>query len=351
MSNPEAAPPRPHQFASDNQSGICPEAWEALARANADHTPSYGRDALTQRAADLVRELFETDCDVYFLFNGTAANSLALASLGRSYQAAICHEDAHVHTSECGAPQFFSGGMKLMTCPGPAGKIDPAALKQLVVERLDIHKAQPRVLSITQATELGTVYTPAEVRALSDIAKGARMHLHMDGARFFNAAASLGCAPADITWKAGVDVLTLGGTKNGMAMAEAVVFFDRALGEDFGYRCLQGGQVASKMRFMTAQWVGVLETNAWRRHAAHANAMATRLGNAMRDVPGVTLLFPVQSNAVFADMSPQLQEALRDRGWSFFPFVGDRGVRLMCSWDTTKDDVDQFVQDVRAVTG
>jgi threonine aldolase len=340
-------PQRLRQFASDNQSGICPEAWEALARANADHCPSYGRDALTQRAADLVRELFDTDCDVYFLFNGTAANSLALASLGRSYQAAICHEDAHVHTSECGAPQFFSGGMKLLTCPGAAGKLDPAALKELVVERLDIHRAQPRVLSITQATEMGTVYTPAEVRALSDIARDARMRVHMDGARFFNAAASLGCAPAEITWKAGVDVLTLGGTKNGMAMAEAVVFFDGALGEEFGYRCLQGGQVASKMRFMTAQWVGVLESAAWRRHATHANAMASRLATALRDVRDVRLLFPVQSNAVFADMSPALQQALRERGWSFFPFVGERGVRLMCSWDTTESDVDQLAADVK----
>jgi threonine aldolase len=299
----------------------------------------------------LVRELFDTDCDVYFLFNGTAANSLALASLGRSYQAAICHEDAHVHTSECGAPQFFSGGMKLLTCPGPAGKLDPAALKNMVIEDLDIHTAQPRVLSITQVTELGTVYTPGEVRVLSDIAKGARMRVHMDGARFFNAVASLGRTPADITWRAGVDVLTLGGTKNGMAMAEAVVFFDRELGEEFGYRCLQGGQVASKMRFMTAQWVGVLESAAWRRHATHANAMATRLATALRDVGDVRLLFPVQSNAVFAEMSPRLQQALRERGWAFFPSGGERGVRLMRSWDTTEQDVDQLVADVKLAAG
>jgi threonine aldolase len=351
IDTPPPVATRRRQFASDNQSAVCPEAWDALARANAaGHTPSYGDDPWTARAADLLRELFETDCDVYFTFNGTAANSLALASLGQSYHAVVCHEGAHVETSECNAVGFFSGGMKLLPCRGEVGKIDPAEVERAVGDAgADVHASLPRALSFAQATEVGTVYAPAELAHLCGRAKRLGLRVHMDGARIANAIAHLGCTPAETTWKAGVDVLSFGGTKNGTAMCEAVVFFDRALSAGFGHRVMQAGQLASKMRFMAAQWVGVLETGAWRRHAARANAMAKRLEAGLRDITSLGVLFPVQANAVFVEMPRAVQEGLRRRGWDFFTFVGDTGARLMCSWDTAEEDVDAFVDDVRAL--
>lgn len=345
------------QFTSDNRSGICPEAWAALARANVGHAPSYGDDAWTDRAADLLRALFETDCDVYFAFNGTAANSLALASLCQSYHSVVCYEAAHVETDECGAPEFFSNGTKLLTCPGPQGKIEPAALERLVLRRTDVHFPKPKALSISQATEVGTTYTPRELTELCAHAKELGLRVHMDGARFTNAVASLGCTPAEATWKAGIDVLCFGGTKNGMAMGEAVVFFDRSISAEFEFRCKQAGQLASKMRFLSAQWVGMLEDGAggvdaaWRRHAGHANAMARRLEQGLRHVPGVRVMFPVQANAVFAEMPPASLAGLKDRGWQFYTFIGVGGARFMCSWDTTEQDVDALLADVRTVNG
>ncbi|MGW5960972.1 threonine aldolase family protein, partial [Methylorubrum thiocyanatum] len=222
---------------SDNQSGISPEVWAALAEANAGHAPAYGADAWTQAAADGFRRLFETDCEVFFVFNGTAANSLALASLCQSYHSVICAASAHVETDECGAPEFFSNGSKLLTAPTQEGKLLPETIGALAASRTDIHFPKARVVTITQATETGRVYTPGEVAAISAVCRSAGLRLHMDGARFANACASLGCHPAEITWRAGVDVLCFGGTKNGMAVGEAVIFFDRRLAEDFDYRC------------------------------------------------------------------------------------------------------------------
>jgi threonine aldolase len=340
----------PRQFASDNQAGICPEAWAALQHANAGHAPSYGDDAWTKRAADLLRELFETDCDVYFAFNGTAANALSLATLGQSYHALVCHEASHIEVAECGAPEFFSNGMKLLTCPGAMGKLDPETVQRRGTRDKDIHFPKPRALSITQATEVGTVYQPAELNELCGRARRLGLHVHMDGARFANAVAGLECKPADITWKAGVDVLCFGGTKNGMAVGEAVVFFDRGLSAEFDYRCKQAGQLASKMRFTSAQWVGMIETGAWLRHASHANAMARRLETGLRAVPGVNVLFPVEANAVFAELPAETESAMKRRGWQFYTSRAVRSARLMCAWDTTEQDVDEFVADVRAVS-
>jgi threonine aldolase len=338
------------QFASDNQSGICPEAWDALARANSGHTPSYGDDPWTARAADLLRELFETDCDVYFAFNGTAANALALASLGQSYHAVICHEGSHVETAECGAPEFFSNGMKLLTVPGEMGKIDPGVMERRVKRDKDIHYPKPQALSITQATEVGTTYSPAELAELCERAKSLGLRIHMDGARFANAVAGLGCSPAEASWKAGVDVLTFGGTKNGMVMGEAVVFFDRALSAEFDYRCKQAGQLASKMRFLAAQWVGMIKTGAWLRRAGDANAMARRLEAGLRNVPGIRVQFPVMANAVFAQLSGDVEAKLKQRGWSFYSSRAVGSARLMCAWDTSTEDVDAFVKDVAELT-
>ena len=250
------------QFASDNYSGICPEVWEALAAANRGHTPSYGEDPWTRRACNLVRDLFETDCEVFFVFNGTAANSLALASLCQSYHSILCHELAHVETDECGAPEFFSHGTKVLLVPGAGGKVDLDAVRHQVERRADIHYPKPHVLSLTQATEVGTVYSPAEVRAAGRLARRLGLRLHMDGARFANAVAELNVAPKALTWQAGVDVLCLGGTKNGGLVGEAVVFFNRALAAEFDYRCKQAGQLAPKMRFLAAPWVGALQDGA-----------------------------------------------------------------------------------------
>ncbi|MDF9831951.1 threonine aldolase [Ereboglobus sp. PH5-5] len=342
-----------HHFASDNTSGICPEAWIALAEANTGRLPSYGADAWTQKACDLIRGVFEKpDAEVFFVFNGTSANSLALASLCQSYHSVICHDYAHVETDECGAPEFFSNGTKLLVGSGPGGKLTPEAVEKLIHKRTDIHYPKPRVLSLTQSTEWGTVYTVEEIRALTAVTKRHGLHIHMDGARFANAASALeyrtGAAPADITWRAGVDVLCLGGTKNGMTTTEAVVFFDSQLAKEFDYRCKQAGQLASKMRFLSAQWVGMLKDGAWLRNAAHANLMTKRLAAALREIPGITPIIEPEANALFVDMPAPVAARLQQQGWHFYNFIGANGYRLMCSWDTREEDIDRFTQAVRA---
>lgn len=335
------------QFASDNYAGVCPEAWAALTEANAGHARGYGDDIWTQQAADLLREIFETDCEVFFVFNGTAANSLALSSLCQSYHSILCHETAHVETDECGAPEFFSHGTKVLLLPGDNGKIDPAAIERTVKRRTDIHYPKPRALSITQATELGTVYSVDEVGAIGEAAKGCGLHLHMDGARFANAVASLGVAPREITWQAGVDVLCFGTTKNGSMLGETVIFFDRELAYEFDYRCKQAGQLASKMRFISAPLVGMLRDGAWLCHAAHANEMARQLETKVQQLPGVSIRHPRQANSVFVQFPQPVIEAMYARGWMFYCFIGAGGCRLMCSWDTTPEDVTEFVQDLK----
>ncbi|MGA2445292.1 MAG: low specificity L-threonine aldolase [Opitutaceae bacterium] len=346
-------PPAANQvFASDNTAGICPEAWAALAEANRGRLPSYGNDEWTVRACDLLRAVFETDCEVFFVFNGTAANSLALASLCQSYHSVICHDYAHVETDECGAPEFFSNGTKILVATGPQGKLDPAEVERVILKRTDIHYPKPRVLSLTQSTEWGTVYTVDELKALTGLAKRHGLAVHMDGARFANAAAALarrgGSKPADFTWRAGVDVLCFGGTKNGMNTTEAVVFFNRQLAREFDYRCKQAGQLASKMRFLSAQWVGMLQDGAWLRHAAHANQMAQKLAAALRRIPQVSILVEPEVNALFASLPPAVAEALHARGWHFYNFIGAHGYRLMCSWDTRDADLDAFIADLKA---
>jgi len=346
-------PPAANQvFASDNTAGICPEAWAALAEANRGRLPSYGNDEWTVRACDLLRAVFEIDCEVFFVFNGTAANSLALASLCQSYHSVICHDYAHVETDECGAPEFFSNGTKILVATGPQGKLDPAEVERVILKRTDIHYPKPRVLSLTQSTEWGTVYTVEELKALTGLAKRHGLAVHMDGARFANAAAALarrgGCKPADFTWRAGVDVLCFGGTKNGMNTTEAVVFFNRQLAREFDYRCKQAGQLASKMRFLSAQWVGMLQDGAWLRHATHANHMAQKLAAALRRIPQANILVEPEVNALFASLPPAVAEALHARGWHFYNFIGAHGYRLMCSWDTKDADLAAFVADLKA---
>ena len=339
------------QFASDNYSGICPEAWAAMAEANHGHDRAYGDDQWTARAADHFRQLFETDCEVFFAFNGTAANSLALAALCQSYHSVICSETAHVETDECGAPEFFSNGSKLLLAKTENGKLTPEAIRELALKRQDIHFPKPRVVTLTQATEVGTVYRPEEIAAISATCHELGLNLHMDGARFSNACASLGCSPAELTWKAGVDVLCFGGTKNGMAVGEAILFFNKALAEDFDYRCKQAGQLASKMRYLSAPWVGILQDGAWLRYANHANDCARLLAELVSDVPGVSLMFPVEANGVFLQMSEAALETLRAKGWRFYTFIGAGGARFMCSWDTEEQRVRQLAADIRTAMG
>jgi threonine aldolase len=338
------------QFASDNYSGICPEAWAAMDAANHGHQRAYGEDEWTARAADHFRRLFETECEVFFAFNGTAANSLALSALCQSYHSVICSDTAHVETDECGAPEFFSNGSKLLTARSEAGKLTPEAIREVALKRQDIHYPKPRVVTLTQATEVGTLYHPNELQAISATCKELGLSLHMDGARFANACASLGCSPAELTWKSGVDVLCFGGTKNGMAVGEAILFFRKELAEDFDYRCKQAGQLASKMRFLSAPWVGLLENDAWLRHAQHANACARLLADLVQDIPGVSLMFPVEANGVFLTMPEPAIAALRNQGWRFYTFIGG-GARFMCSWDTSETRVRELADAIRDVVG
>ncbi len=335
------------ELASDNHAGICPEAWAAMEEANVGHAASYGEDEWTERAADSIRELFETPCEVFFTFNGTAANALAIASACRSYHSVLCHETAHVETHECGAPEFFSNGTKVLLVPGDHGKMSPAGIEHAVVRRGDIHYPKPRAVSLTQPTEWGTVYSVGELAAIKEVASRHDLRVHMDGARFANAVASLGVKPKEITWQAGVDVLSFGGTKNGMAVGDAVVFFDREMAREFDYRCKQAGQLASKMRYLSAPWVGMLRSGAWLRHASHANRMAALLEAELREA-GLELLHPRQANMVFVELPAGLAEAMHARGWPFHSMTGKDDYRLVCSWDTREEDVKRFVADLKA---
>ena len=336
-----------NMFASDNYSGICPEAWQALAEANQGYVNSYGDDRWTAKACDALREFFATDCQVFFVFNGTAANSLALAALCQSYHSIICHEMAHVETDECGASEFFSNGTKILLVGGEHGKVDPDAVTHTVERRSDIHYPKPKVLSITQATELGTVYSPEELQTVGELARRHQLRLHMDGARFANALASLNAAPQDLTWRVGVDVLTFGGTKNGMPVGEAVVFFNRELAREFDYRCKQAGQLASKMRYLAAPWVGMLEKGSLLKNAAHANQLAKLLADELLTIDQVRLVHPVQANAVFVQMPETLIERLHAAGWHFYTFIGSGHARFMCSWQSREEEIRAFGAELR----
>lgn len=331
-------------FASDNNAGLCPEALEALLTANAEgHAGGYGDDAWSRRACERLRALFETDCAVFLVCNGTAANALALAQVCRSYHAVVAHAESHVATDEAGAVGFFSGGASLLTADTPFAKLTPAAVQALASGGRGVHSVKPRALSLTQATEMGTVYSRDELTALTETARSLGLKVHMDGARLANAVAALACQPADIAWRAGVDMLCFGGVKNGLGVGEAVLIFDRALAQEFEWRVKQAGHLNSKMRLIAAPWVGLLESGAWLRNAFHANAMARRLWQGLADAPGVGLMAPVESNAVFVRLPARSAERLRQKGWRFYPW-GD-GFRLMCAWDTTPETVDRFVED------
>ena len=338
-------PERRDEFASDNTAPICPEARAMLEEASSGHAPSYGDDRWTARAQELVREIFETDCAVYLVFNGTAANALALGQLCQSHHAVICHKHAHLQTDECGAPEFFTQGAKLLLAGGANGKIDIDTAAELIEQQPELHAQKPRVISLTQATELGTVYTADEVEALADFAHQRSCFVHMDGARFANAVAALGCAPKLITWQSGVDVLCFGGTKNGLAAGELVIFFQKELAGDFEYRLKQAGQLGSKMRFLAAPWIGLLTSDVWLRNARHANLMAARLAERLGAEAKIDIVYPVEANAVFVRLHNDAAQALRARGWDFYTFVERNVYRLMCSWCTSEETIADFIAD------
>jgi threonine aldolase len=335
------------QFASDNYAGICPEAWAAMEQANQGSATGYGDDPWTARAEAAIAALFERDCEVFFAFNGTAANSLALAAICRPYNAVICAPSAHVETDECGAPGFFTSGATLLTAPTD-GKLTPAAIRALATAGNGVHSPKPRAVTISQTTESGEVYTPAEVTAIGATCREHGLALHMDGARFANACAALNCPPAALTWQAGVDVLCFGGTKNGMALSEAVIFFNPALAEDFAWRRKQSGQLASKMRFLAAPWTGMIETGAWLSNASHANACAQRFAAAIRALPGQWIAHKVDANAVFLTLPAPIATELRNRGWRFYTFASGAS-RFMFGWDADPARIDALIADFSAI--
>ena len=336
------------QFASDNYSGICPEALEYISKVNSDHHPSYGEDRWTEEACDLFRAVFQADCEAFFVFNGTAANSLSLAAHCKSYHSIICSDYSHLETDECGAPEFFSHGSKLLLSKSKNGKLDPLNVEKLVTKRSDIHYPKPRIVSITQATEFGTVYTEQDLGELNKIVAKHALSFHMDGARFANAVASLNVSPRAITSDVGVDVLCLGGSKNGLSIGEAVIFFNLEAADEFAYRCKQAGQLASKMRFIAAQWLGILQNDVWLHYAKHANSSAAVLEAEISKIPEVQILFPREANSVFVQMPTSVIDSMHRKGWKFYTFIGSGGARLMCSWDTREETIRLFIQDLKS---
>ena len=337
-------------FASDNNAGAHPEILAALARVNDGHVRAYGDDPFTAAAVARLRGHLGGQAEIFFVFGGTGANVLGLQALMRPHEAVICSDCAHIQVDECGAPERFIG-CKLLGVPAPAGKLTPQAIVSRLVGIGSEHHSQPRVVSISQVTEYGTVYTPDEIRALADTAHEHGLFLHVDGARIANAAAALGVSLRAITVDAGVDIMSLGGTKNGLVGGEAVVFFDPRHAADFRFTRKQGMQLPSKMRFIAAQFEALFTDDLWLRSARHANAMARRLADKVRDLPGLAITQPVEANAVFAilprDVIPGLQS-------EFFFYMWDERrseVRWMASWDTTEGDVDRFASTISRAMG
>jgi len=337
-------------FASDNNAGIHPRILEAIAAANRGHVVGYGDDPYTKAAVARFEQHFGSDIEVFFVFNGTAANCLGLKALTASYHAVICAEGAHIYTDECGAPEKFTG-CKLIPIPTTDGKLTVESVSRAYHGIGDQHHVQPRVVSITQASEVGTVYTPKEVRDLARFAHERNLFLHVDGARIANAAVSLGLTLREATRDLGVDVLSFGGTKNGAMGAEAVIFFDKKLCRDFAYLRKQGMQLASKMRFVAVQFEALLADDLWRKNAEHANQMAALLKKEMGKVPNVKLVHAVEANGVFAQIP---RPAIRRLQEHYFFYVWDEEqsiVRWMCSFDTTEEDVKQFAKLLARIVG
>jgi threonine aldolase len=339
-------------FRSDNVTGAHPRILQAVAEASAGPASAYGDDALTGRVVSRLRQVFEApEAAVFLVATGTAANALALATMTPPYGAVYCYEESHINVDECGAPEFFSGGAKLIGLPGDHGRVAPATLAA-ALERPNhgVHHVKPAALSLTQATCDGTVYPVAQISELAATAHARGLKVHVDGARFANALVRLGCTPAEATWRAGIDALSFGATKNGALGVEAVILFDPELAEAFAYRRKRGGHLFSKMRFLAAQMDAYLAGELWLKNAAHANAAAARLAEGLSAVPGVSLHHPVEANEIFVEVPEALAAHLEAAGFGFYrwPVPGRCILRLVTAFDSRDDDVDRLVASARA---
>lgn len=341
-------------FASDNVYGVHPRILAALDDANSGTAPSYGGDDLSKKSEEKLSEVFGKEVRAFLVTTGTAANGLALASIAPPYGAVVCHAEAHISCDECNSPEFFTGGAKILGLHGPGGKITPALIEKTLKGFIrGEHDPKPAAVSIANVTELGTVYSPDEVKAISDLIRPRGMKLHMDGARFANAVAGLGCAPADVTWKAGVDVMSFGASKNGAMLLEAVVFFDSKLAEDFLYRRMRSGQLVSKSRYLGAQMLAYLQDGLWLDNARKANGLARRLAEGLKSCQQIRIPNPVQANEVFAVMPRALNDKLLASGAKFYDWMPDSlgdaikadeiFVRFIASFATPEDDVERFI--------
>jgi len=339
-------------FASDNVYGVDPRILDALALVNGGTAPSYGADAQTQKAEEMLKEVFGCDLRAFLVTSGTAANGLALSAITPGFGAIFCHAEAHIAVDECNSPELFTGGAKILGLQGPDAKITPDMVDRTIKGFVrGVHDPKPRGVSLTNATELGTVYSPAEVKAFSELIRPMGMKLHVDGARFANAVAGLGVTPAELSWKAGVDVMSFGATKNGAMMLEAVIFFDLALAEDFAYRRMRGGQLMSKSRYLGAQMTAYLEGGLWLENARRANALAARMAKGLAAVPGIRIPNPVQANEVFAVMPRGAHDRLKAAGAHFYewsaesvPLAADEVfTRFVLSFATPEEDVERFL--------
>jgi threonine aldolase len=333
-------------FASDNNAGACPEMIKAITEANEGHVRAYGDDDFTERAREKFKETFGKDVETFFVFNGTAANVLSIKSLTNSYNAVVCADTAHIYSDECGAPESLTG-CKLLPVTTPDGKLTPELISNYLGGRGDQHHVQPQVISITQSTELGTVYSLAELKALTTFAHSQNLFVHMDGARISNAVASLNCSFKEATVDVGIDVLSFGGTKNGLIGGEAVVFLNKKMPVDFKYYRKQFMQLSSKMRFIAVQFEALLKDDLWKRNALQANRMAQRLSNGLKEIKNAKVCYPVQANGVFVQIPEEKIKVLQEK---FFFYVWNEKrseVRWMTSFDTTEKDVDDFLKALR----
>jgi threonine aldolase len=340
------------EFASDNMVGAHETILTAIAEANGGPAASYGYDRWTKQAEAALSEMFEREVAAFLVLTGTAANALALSAICPPYGTVLCHAEAHIHTDECGAPELFSGGARLTGLPGPQGKLVPNSVERWLDGLIrGEHEAKPAALSITQASEFGTVYSVAEVSEFGRLCKQRQLRLHMDGSRFANGVAALGCTPAEITWKAGVDVMSFGGTKNGAVALEAVIFFDLALAQDFRYRRKRGGQLMSKGRFLGAQMQAYLRDDLWLQNARHANRMASLLAAKLAEIKRIRLPLPTQANEVFAIMPRSLHLQMLDNGAHYYEWPSGENleteeclVRFVTSFRTTPEDVERLAE-------
>ncbi|MEQ9863697.1 threonine aldolase family protein [Pectobacterium aroidearum] len=336
---------QPIAFTSDNIAGASSEVLEALIACNTGHANPYGNDEYTHRVEQKFSALFERDVSIFLVPTGTTANSLCLATMTPPWGSVLCHPLAHINNDECGAPEFYTDGAKMHTVDGPDAKIDPIKLSIAVRNKVgDVHTVQPSVVSITQATEVGSIYTQTEIEEIGEVCRSANVRLHMDGSRLANAFVSMNCSLADMTWRAGVDALSFGATKNGVPCAEAVVLFDPKLKTELAYRRKRAGHLFSKMRFLSAQMDAYLTNDLWLRNARHANAMAKRLVDGLQHVKGVQIMGTNEANIVFCTLPVALSKALLEAGFVFYDGRWEPGVvRFVTSFATTADEVDQLI--------